>query len=329
MRVFSGIKPTGEMHIGNYIGAVRRWVAEQEKGEAIYCVVDLHAMTIQYDVKEFRRLSRRLTTLLLACGLDPEKCIYFVQSHVPEHTELSWILNCVATFGELRRQTQFKSKAEGQESVSVGLFDYPVLMVADILLYNTTQVPVGEDQKQHVELARDVAIRFNQRFGETFVVPEPVLPTVGARVRDLQNPAAKMSKSEESPMGTVLIFDEPAKIKKKFKSAVTDSETSVRYDPENKPGVSNMLEIFSVATGKTVQEAEDHFAGGGYGALKSQLADAVIEMLRPIQERYRELEANPDEVDRLMALGAERARDIARPAMERVRHAVGLTRRSL
>lgn len=327
MRVFSGIKPTGEMHLGNYIGAVSRWVAEQDKGEAIYCVVDLHAMTIPYDVKEFRKLSRRLTTLLLACGLDPEKCIYFVQGHVREHTELAWILNCNATMGELRRQTQFKSKAEGQESVSVGLFDYPVLMAADILLYNTNQVPVGEDQRQHVELARDIAIRFNQRFGQTFVVPEAVLPTVGARVKDLQNPAAKMSKSEESPMGTVLLLEEPSKIKKKFKSAVTDSETSVRYDPENKPGVSNLLEIFSVAAGKTIPECEEHFAGGGYGALKTQLADAVVEMLRPIQERYRELEANPDEVDRLMARGAERAREIAAPMMDRVRRAVGLAGR--
>lgn len=325
MRVFSGIKPTGEMHLGNYIGAVRRWAAEQESGETLYCVVDLHAMTIPYDVKEFRLRTRQLTTLLLACGLDPEKCIYFVQSHVPEHTELTWILNCVATIGELRRQTQFKAKAEGQESVSVGLFDYPVLMAADILLYDTRQVPVGEDQRQHVELARDLAIRFNQRFGETFVVPEATLPAVGARVKDLQNPTAKMSKSEDSPMGTVLLFDEPSRIKKKFKSAVTDSETVVRYDVENKPGVSNLLEIFSVATGKTIQQCEDHFAGKGYGALKTELADAVVEMLRPIQERYRALEANPDEVDRLMALGAERAREIARPKMEQVRQAVGLT----
>jgi tryptophanyl-tRNA synthetase len=329
MRVFSGIKPTGEMHIGNYIGAVSRWVADQEQGEAIYCMVDLHAMTVPYDVKDFRRLSRQLTTLLLACGLDPEKCIYFVQSHVSEHAELAWILNCVATMGELRRQTQFKSKAEGQESVTVGLFDYPVLMAADILLYNTNQVPVGEDQRQHVELARDIAIRFNQRFGETFVVPEAVLPRVGARVKDLQNPAAKMSKSEESPMGTVLLLDEPSKIKKKFKTAVTDSQTVVRYDPENKPGVSNLLEIFSIATGKTIPECEDHFSGGGYGALKTQLADAVVEMLRPIQERYRELDANPDEVDRLMARGAERAREIAVPALERARCAAGLTRRTL
>jgi tryptophanyl-tRNA synthetase len=327
MRVFSGIKPTGEMHIGNYIGAVRRWVAEQEAGEALYCVVDLHAMTIPYDVKEFRKRSRQLTTLLLACGLDPEKCVYFVQSHVPEHAELTWVLNCVATMGELRRQTQFKSKAGGQESVSVGLFDYPVLMAADILLYNTDQVPVGEDQRQHVELARDVAIRFNQRFGRTFVVPEAVLPKVGARIKDLQNPAVKMSKSEDSPMGTVLLLEEPSKIKKKFKAAVTDSETSVRYDPQEKPGVSNLLEIFSVATGKTIQECEDHFAGCGYGALKTQLADAVVEMLRPIQERYRELDANPEEVDRLMARGAERAREIAAPAMERVRRAVGLAGR--
>lgn len=311
------------MHLGNYVGAVRNWVHQQDQ-DSIFCLVDLHAMTIPYDVNEFRQNVNELSTLLLACGLDPSKCTYFRQSDVIEHAELTWILNCVTTFGELSRQTQFKSKADEQKSVTVGLFDYPVLMAADILLYGTNQVPVGEDQKQHVELARDVAIRFNNRFGKTFVVPEPTMPPVGARVKDLQNPAAKMSKSEDSPNGTVRILDNPKQIEKKFKSAVTDSETTVRFDPENKPGVSNLLEIYSVATGKSIAEAEAHFSSGGYGHLKVQTAEAVIEMLKPIQQRYEDLKANPDEVRRLMNQGAERARSIASPMMEKVRAAVGL-----
>lgn len=325
MRIFSGIKPTGHMHLGNYLGAVRRWAAQQSEVESIFCLVDLHGMTIPYDVEEFRRNSFQLAALLLACGLDPQKSTFFLQSDVREHTELCWTLNCVTTFGELGRQTQFKSKADEQKSVSVGLFDYPVLMAADILLYNTTHVPVGEDQKQHVELARDLAIRFNSRFGKIFVVPEPTLPAVGARIKDLQNPSAKMSKSEVSPAGTIGILDTPEQILKKFKSAVTDSETTVRFDVEAKPGVSNLLEIYSLATGKSIADAEKHFSGGGYGHLKIQTAEAVIEMLKPITEKYKQLSANPDEISRQMKLGADRARGIAAPIMAKVRDAVGLT----
>ena len=325
-RVFSGIKPSGEMHLGNYVGAVRRWVAEQDDHDAIHCVVDLHAMTVPYDVAEFTAVTRQLATLLLAAGLDPQRCTLFVQSHVAAHAELTWILNCVATFGELRRMTQFKEKSEGQESVTAGLFDYPVLMAADILLYDTDEVPVGDDQRQHVELTRDIAIRFNGRFGETFVVPKATIQEVGARVMDLQVPTAKMSKSVDSPQGTVLVLDPPAVIAKKIKAAVTDSGTDVRHDPAEKPGVSNLLELYAVATDRTIGDVEQEFAGSGYGALKSGVADAVIDFLRPLQERYEDLAADPAEVDRQLAVGAAKARVIADPVLERVRRAVGLLR---
>ena len=227
-RVFSGIQPTGEMHLGNYLGAVRRWAADQDRQDAIYCVVDLHAMTVPYSPAELSARTRQTAVLLMAAGLDPARCVLFVQSHVAAHAELTWLLNCVATFGELRRMTQFKDKSEGQESVTAGLFDYPVLMVADILLYDTDEVPIGDDQRQHLELARDVAIRFNTRFGDTFVVPKATFPPVGARIMDLQNPTAKMSKSADSPQGTVPLLDPPEAVVKKIKSAVTDSGTDVR-----------------------------------------------------------------------------------------------------
>jgi tryptophanyl-tRNA synthetase len=312
------------MHLGNYVGAVRRWVAEQDDHDAIYCVVDLHAMTEPYEPEELTDLSRQMAMLLLAAGLDQERCTLFVQSHVSAHTELTWVLNCVATFGELRRMTQFKEKSGGQESVSVGLFDYPVLMAADILLYDTDEVPVGDDQRQHVELTRDIAIRFNNRFGETLVVPKATFPSVGARVMDLQNPTAKMSKSVESPQGTVLVLDPPQVVTKKIKSAVTDSGTDVRHDPAEKPGVSNLLEIYAAVTGRALAEAEREFAGGGYGALKSTVADAVVEFLRPLQERYGALADDPGEVDRQLRVGAEKARAIADPVLERARKAAGL-----
>ncbi len=324
MRYFSGIKPTGEMHLGNYLGAVRRWVAEQNGLDTIYCMVDLHAMTVEYEVDDFRARSRELSALLLASGLDPEKCMFFTQSHVPEHSELCWMLNCVTTFGELSRQTQFKSKAEKQKSVYVGLFDYPVLMAADILLYSAERVPVGDDQRQHVELARDVAERFNRRFGDVFTLPQATFPKVGARVKDLQDPSAKMSKSEKSPLGTVRMLDTPKQIAKKIKSAVTDSETVIAYDVETKPGVSNLLEIFSCAAGMRIEDAAAHFDGKQYGHLKVETAEAVVEMLRPVQERYAELIREPAEIDRLMAIGAKRAREVAAPMMEQVRRAMGL-----
>jgi tryptophanyl-tRNA synthetase len=324
-RVFSGIKPTGEMHLGNYVGAVRRWAEEQQRADAIYCVVDLHAMTVPYEPEELRSESRRLAMLLLAAGLDPERCIVFLQSHVPLVTELTWILNGVATIGELRRMTQFKDKGQGQESVSAGLFDYPVLMAADILLYDTDEVPVGEDQTQHVELARDIAVRFNHRFGEnTLVVPRATIPPVGARIKDLQRPEAKMSKSVDSPQGTILVLDSSKAITKKVKSAVTDSGAEVRFAPDEKPGVSNLLALYASATGVTIPAAEAEFAGAQYGAFKGAVADALVEYLRPVRERYEELAADPGEVARILAAGAAKADAIATVTMERVRNATGL-----
>jgi tryptophanyl-tRNA synthetase len=321
-RQFSGIQPTGEMHLGNFVGAVQRWVEQQEGG--IFCVVDLHAMTMPYDPAELTAGTTRLGAMLLAAGLDPARCTLFVQSHVPAVTELTWILNCVATVGELQRMTQFKEKGAGQESVSAGLLDYPVLMAADILLYDTDEVPVGEDQVQHVELTRDIAIRFNHRFGDTLVVPKATLPTVGARIKDLQHPTAKMSKSVESPQGTILVLDEPKAITKKVKSAVTDSDTAVRFDVEAKPGISNLLALLSVATGRAVPDLEAEYGTGGYGTFKGAVAEALVEYLRPTRERYQELAADPAELARLLAVGAARASEIADATMARVRAATGL-----
>jgi tryptophanyl-tRNA synthetase len=321
-RQFSGIQPTGEMHLGNFAGAVKRWVDQQDDG--IFCVVDLHAMTLPYDPAALTAETRRLSALLLAAGLEPERCTLFVQSHVPVVAELTWILNCVATVGELRRMTQFKEKGGGQESVSAGVLDYPVLMAADILLYDTDEVPVGEDQTQHVELARDIAIRFNHRFGDTVVVPKATIPPVGARIKDLQHPTAKMSKSADSPQGTVLVLDEPKAIAKKVKSAVTDSDTAVRFDVEAKPGVSNLLTLLSVATGRAIPDLEAEFGTSGYGTFKTAVADAIVEFLRPTRERYQELSADPGELARLLAVGAGRAQEIADATMTRVRAATGL-----
>jgi tryptophanyl-tRNA synthetase len=327
-RVFSGIQPTGEKHLGNYVGAVRHWVAAQDAArsadENLYCVVDLHAMTLPYDVEGLADTTRRTVMFLIAAGLDPERCTLFVQSHVPAHTELTWILNCVGTFGELRRMTQFKDKSAGQESVSVGLFDYPVLMAADILLYDTDRVPVGDDQRQHLELARDIAIRFNHRFGPALVVPEAAIPPVGARVMDLQDPTSKMSTSAASPQGTLHLFADPAVLSKRIKSAVTDSGTEIRYDPASKPGVSNLLEILATTTDRTVPEVEAELAGQGYGALKNAVADAVVEFVRPLQARYAELERDLAGVAKIIAAGAERAESLAGPVLRRVRDAVGL-----
>ena len=325
-RQFSGIKPSGEMHLGNYVGAIRRWADEQDGG--LFCVVDLHAMTVPYDPAELTAETRRLATLLLAAGLDPQRCVLFVQSHVPIVTELTWILNCVATVGELRRMTQFKEKGEGQESVSAGLLDYPVLMAADILLYDTDEVPVGEDQVQHVELTRDIATRFNHRFGDTLVVPKATVPPVGARIKDLQNPTAKMSKSVDSPQGTILVLDDPKAITKKVKSAVTDSDTAVRFDMDAKPGVSNLLALLSVATGRAVPDLEAEYATSGYGTFKGAVADALVEYLRPMRERYAELAADPGEVARQVAIGAAQAEALATTTMDRVRAATGLLPRT-
>jgi tryptophanyl-tRNA synthetase len=336
-RVFSGIKPTGDMHLGNFLGAVQRWVEQQPPAgseaarnhDAIFCVVDLHGLTVPWVPAEFTATTRNLATMLMAAGLTLDRSLLFVQSHVRAHAELTWILNCVATYGELRRMTQFKEKADkgGQESLSVGLFDYPVLMAADILLYDTEEVPVGDDQRQHVELTRDIAQRFNHHFGDTFVIPKATYPEVGARIMDLQEPTKKMSKSEESPQGTVLFVDPPKTIEKKIKSAVTDSGTEVRHDRENKPGISNLIEIYGAATGTSIAEVERTFEGAGYGKFKTAVAEAVVEYLRPFQERYAELVADPGEVDRRIAAGADSAEAKSEEVLARALRAAGLLAR--
>jgi len=321
-RVLSGIQPTGDIHLGNYFGAIRQWVDLQHAHDAFYCVVDLHALTIQPDPETLRAKTLEAATFLLAAGVDPQVCTLFVQSHVPEHTELAWMLNCIATFGELRRMTQFKEKSEGKESVSVGIFDYPVLQAADILIYDADRVPVGDDQRQHLELCRDIAVRFNSRFGETFVVPEAAIPKVGARIQDLQEPTRKMSKSADSPQGTVLVLDPPDVVERKIKRAVTDTETEVRFDREKKPGVSNLLTLLSIGTGQPIDELVGEYTQ--YGPLKADAAAAVVETLRPIRERYGELSADPGEVARVLAAGAEKAQAVACNTLARAKEAMGL-----
>jgi tryptophanyl-tRNA synthetase len=326
-RIFSGIQPTGDAQLGNYLGALRNWVAYQDGYDPIYCVVDLHAMTVDRDAGTFPDDTLSKAMELMAAGIDPERSILFVQSHVYEHAELTWILNCVATVGELRRMTQFKDKADkagGQESASVGLFGYPVLMAADIVLYDTDLVPVGDDQRQHLELTRDIVGRFNHRFGPTLRLPEAVIPKVGGRVMDLQNPTVKMSKSEVSPLGTVLMVDPPDVITKKIRSAVTDSGRDVRYDREEKPGISNLLDIFSATTGRPIPDLEAEYGSAGYGTFKSAVAEAVVECLKPVRERYELLRADPGETTAALRQGAEKATAIAAPVLGRVKAAVGL-----
>jgi tryptophanyl-tRNA synthetase len=321
-RVFSGIKPTGPVQLGNLLGALRHWVADQDEAETIFCVVDLHALTVPQDPTELRNRTLELAQLLLAIGIDPNRSTLFVQSHVPEHAELSWLMECTASFGELRRMTQFKDKSDGSEFVSAGLFTYPALMAADILLYDTDRVPVGDDQKQHLELARDLALRFNNRYGSTFVVPEPAIAKVGARVMDLQNPTKKMSKSEDSPQGTILVLEDLDAVAKKIKRAVTDTETEVRFDPTEKPGVSNLLSILSACTSIEPAVLADSYTR--YGDLKAAVAEAVVETLRPIQQRYDELAADPSGTAAILAQGAEKARSIAGPVLKRARTNIGL-----
>ena len=323
-RVLSGIQPSGDLHLGNYLGAIRNWVVDQDIHDAFYCIVDLHALTLDIDPAELRSRTFETALDLLAAGLDPERCTLFVQSHVTEHVQLSWLLECTATMGELSRMTQFKEKSAGRDSVRVGLFTYPVLQCADILLYDAERVPVGDDQRQHLELAREVAIRFNHRFGGTLVVPEASIPKVGARVMDLQHPDRKMSKSISSPLGTLLMLEEPEEIVRKVKKAVTDTDGEVRYDPETKPGVSNLLELLAVATGGTPDEAAGSYQR--YGDLKSATADALVEMLRPIRERRDVLAADPGAVLRLLALGAAKARETASATYGRAAEAIGLLR---
>jgi tryptophanyl-tRNA synthetase len=328
-RVLSGIQPTGEFQLGNYLGALKWWVADQHEHDSYYCIVDLHALTVPRDPAELRASTLSAATMLLAVGLDPDVCTLFVQSHVAEHTGLNWLLECTASMGELRRMTQWKDKTVkgGEESARVGLFTYPVLQAADILLYQANRVPVGDDQRQHIELARDLAQRFNQRYGETFVVPEAAIPPAGrgARIMDLQVPTMKMSKSASSPQGLILLLDEPKVIERKIKRAVTDASTgpgSVRYDPDEKPGVSNLVELLALATGRTPQEAAAGY--DAYGPLKADTAAAVVELVRPIQERYRELASDPGAVDKILGQGAEKARSVASKTLALARDAMGL-----
>jgi len=322
-RVLSGIQPTGDVHLGSYLGAVRQWVADQHTHDSFFCVVDLHALTIPRDPYELRARTLETVLVLIAAGLDPDRCTLFLQSHVPEHTQLSWILEGVASMGELRRMTQFKDKAKGgEESARVGLFTYPVLMAADILLYDADRVPVGEDQRQHLELCRDLAMRFNHRYGETFVVPEGAVPEVGARIMDLQNPEAKMSKMSESPKGMVMALDDPDTIERKFRRAVTDPGATVRYDVEHKPGVSNLIQILAAATGRAPEAVAGDY--DQYGALKADTAAAVIELLRPVRERYGELAADPGAVEAVLSKGAAKARAVAAETLARAQDAIGL-----
>ncbi len=329
-RVFSGIQPSGDLHLGNLLGAVVNWVRDLDADESVYCIVDLHALTSVGDPEELRRRTYQLTQLYLAAGLDPERCVLFVQSHVPAHSELAWLMECTASYGELSRMTQFKDKREVAESkqgafVPAALFTYPALMAADILLYETEKVPVGDDQRQHVELSRDLAERFNSRYGDTFVVPAHSIPPAGARIMDLQIPTSKMSKSLDSPQGIVYVLDPPEVVEKKFKRAVTDSENEVRYDVATKPGVSNLLSILAATTGSTPEILATEYTR--YGDLKAATAAAVVEALAPLQARYAELAADPGETQRILAAGAERARSIAEPVLDRARAAVGLTPR--
>jgi tryptophanyl-tRNA synthetase len=315
MRVFSGIQPTGAKHIGNYIGGMRQYVRTQDEGDAFFCIVDLHAITVDHDPVALHDQTLDLAALLYAVGLDPERCTLFCQSHVTAHAEAAWLLSSVTSYGQLGRMTQFKDKGEGREFVSAGLFTYPVLMAGDILLYQTDVVPVGDDQRQHIELARDVAERFNARYGETFKVPNGVFPQVGARIMDLQEPTKKMSTTGGTTQGTVLVLDPPDAIRRKLKTAVTDSGREVRYLPDEKPGVSNLIEILSVATGRTIPEVEAGYDGRGYGDLKGDVAEAVVELFAPVQARYAELRADEGELRRLLRVGAEKARATAAPTL--------------
>ena len=323
VRSFSGIQPTGDLHLGNFLGAVRRWVQDQRTQDAVFCVVDLHALTLPQDPAALRERTVSLTALLVACGLDPQACTLFLQSHVPEHTRLAWLMECTASFGELSRMTQFKDKSERAEFISAGLFTYPALQAADILLYDTDVVPVGDDQRQHIELARDVAQRFNSRVGaDVLVVPEHVIPPVGARIMDLQEPVNKMSKSLESPQGTILVLDDPKAIEKKVKRAVTDADGEVRFDPASKPGVSNLLSILGAATGRDPVELAGKYQM--YGPLKADTADALIALLQPIQARYAELVQDRDAITSILHTGAAKARSVASATLTRVHDAVGL-----
>lgn len=328
--VFSGAQPSGELTIGNYMGALRQWVNMQDDYHCIYCIVDQHAITVRQDAQKLRKATLDTLALYLACGIDPEKSTIFVQSHVPEHAQLGWALNCYTYFGELSRMTQFKDKsARYAENINAGLFDYPVLMAADILLYQTNLVPVGEDQKQHVELTHAIARRFNGIYGDVFKIPEPFVPKVGARIMSLTNPTAKMSKSENEDTGRVLLMDPPEVIMRQFKRAITDSDTEncVRYDKENKPGVSNLMTIYAAVTGKTFPEIEAEFAGQGYGKFKPAVGEAVVEALRPIREEAARLMKDKAYLEGVYRGGAEKASFVAEKTLRKVYKKVGFVAR--
>jgi tryptophanyl-tRNA synthetase len=327
-RIFSGAQPSGKLHIGNYLGAIRHWVAKQREMEAYYCIVDLHALTNSPDPAVLYKITRDTAALYFAAGLDPEISVVFIQSHVPAHAEGCWILNCVTPVGWLERMTQFKIKSEQRERVNAGLLDYPVLQAADILLYDAHQVPVGEDQKQHIELARDIAQRFNYIYGETFVVPEPLIPESGARIRALNDPTRKMSKSEaHTPGHAIGLSDDPDEIRRVVRTAVTDSSSQIVFsDAPEKAGIDNLLQIFELITGKSRPSIEDHFLGKGYGDFKGEVAEVVIEALRPIRAAYLEYIADPAELDRTLALGAERAKAVAEVKLDEVKQKIGLSK---
>lgn len=326
-RVFSGVKPTAEVpHIGNYIGAFRHWAQLQDEHECLFCVVDLHTMTLPWEVESLTRRSRQTAASLIASGIDPGRSLLFVQSEVPEHTELAWILGCLSKMGELGRMTQFKDKSRGHEtSVSVGIFLYPVLMAADVLAYRGTHVPVGDDQKQHLELMRDIAERFNRQFGETFPLPEPVIAPHGARIMSLDDPTRKMDKSDDRPNNLIWMNDTPEVVRRKIARAVTDSGKDIAYGPE-KPAISNLLDIYSAVTGQSVADLQEKYGGRGYAELKSDLADAVVDFLVPFQERFGEVLSDVAQLDKILDVGAEKAREMALETLGAVREKVGLRR---
>jgi tryptophanyl-tRNA synthetase len=325
MKIFSGIQPTGDKHLGNLIGGFRQYAATQESGEAFFCIVDLHSITVEYDPDDLRARTLDLAAMLFATGLDPDRSTVFCQSHVTAHAEAACLLSAVTSYGQLGRMTQFKDKGDRQEFVSAGLFMYPVLMAGDILLYQTDIVPIGDDQRQHLELARDIAERFNSRFGETFVVPEGVYPEVGARIMDLQEPTKKMSTTGGTEQGTVLLLDEPDVVRRKFKTAVTDSGREIRR-AEDKPGITNLIDIMSVATGEPPEAIEARFDGAGYGDFKGAVGEAVVELLAPVQERFGEFRSDEAELRRLLALGAEKAREASAPTLAAMYERMGFTR---
>ena len=331
MRIFSGIRSSGDKTLGNYSGGFRQYVATQEQaaqagGAAFFCIVDLHSITTPFEPEALTESTLSVGAWLFATGLDPDRSTVFAQSHVTAHAEAAWLLGSVASFGELRRMTQFKEKSADQDFVSAGLFNYPVLMAGDILLYRTDLVPIGDDQRQHLELTRNIAERFNQRFGETFTVPEGVYPDVGARIKNLQEPERLMSTTRGAPQGVVRMIDPPDEIRKKFKTAVTDSGTDVRYDPAEKPGISNLLEIMSVASGEPISELEARYDSGGYGSFKEDVAEAVVELFAPIQQRYEELRADETKLRSLLAKGAEKAREASAPTLEQIYERMGFVR---